>query len=55
MIHFPSPILDIMGREIPVKNAFGNNLTISMKREFISIPEIIIKNQNPQEIISQGT
>jgi hypothetical protein len=40
-----------MGREIPVKKAFGNNLTISMKREFISIPEIIIKNQNPQEII----
>jgi CarboxypepD_reg-like domain len=43
--------LGYMGREIPVKKAFGNNLTISMKREFISIPEIIIKNQNPQEII----
>ena len=39
------------GREIPVRKAFGNNLTISMKKEFISIPEIIIKNQNPQEIL----
>ena len=25
-----------------------------MKREYISIPEIIIKNQNPQEIISRA-
>jgi hypothetical protein len=45
--------LGYLGREIPVKKAFGNNLTISMKREFISIPEIIIKNQNPQNIISR--
>lgn len=45
--------LGYLGREIPVKKAFGNNLTISMKREYISIPEIIIKNQNPQEIISK--
>jgi hypothetical protein len=43
--------LGYLGREIPAKKAFGNNLTISMKREFISIPEIIIKNQNPREII----
>lgn len=43
--------LGYIRREIPVKKAFGNNLTISMKREFISIPEIIIRNQNPQEII----
>ena len=43
--------LGYLGREIPVQKAFGNNLTISMTREFISIPEIIIKNQNPQEII----
>jgi CarboxypepD_reg-like domain len=43
--------LGYLGREIPVKKAFENNLTIRMKREFISIPEIIIKNQNPQEII----
>ena len=39
------------GRAIPVRKAFGNNLTISMKKEFISIPEIIIKSQNPQEIL----
>ena len=46
--------LGYLGREIPIKKAFGNNLTISMKREFISIPEIIIRNQNPQEIISRA-
>ena len=43
--------LGYLRREIPVKNSFGNNLTIRMKKEFISIPEIIIRNQNPQEII----
>lgn len=43
--------LGYMKRELPVRKAFGNNLTISMKREFISIPEIIIKTQNPLEII----
>ncbi len=46
--------LGFIGREIPVQNALGNNLTISMKREYISIPEIIIKSQNPQEIISRA-
>jgi len=43
--------LGYQGREIPVNKAFGNNLTISMKKEFISIPEIIIKSQNPIDII----
>jgi hypothetical protein len=43
--------LGYLGREIPVRQAFGNNLTISMKREFVPIPEIIIKNQNPQDIL----
>ena len=43
--------LGYIRREIPVGKAFGNNFTITMKKEFISIPEIIIKNQNPQEII----
>jgi hypothetical protein len=46
--------LGYQGREIPVKKAFGNNFTISMMREFISIPEIIIKNQNPIEIINRA-
>lgn len=46
--------LGYFGREIPVKNALGNNMTISMKREFISIPEIIIRNQIPQDIISKA-
>jgi len=43
--------LGYIGREIPVKQALGNNFTIRMIREFISIPEIIIKTQVPQEII----
>jgi hypothetical protein len=43
--------LGFVQREIPVKQALGNNFTIRMKREFISIPEIIIKTQVPQEII----
>jgi hypothetical protein len=46
--------LGYFGREIPVKQSLGNNFTISMKREFISIPEIIIRNQIPQEIISRA-
>lgn len=43
--------LGYFAREIPVKQSLGNNFKIVMKREFISIPEIIIKNQIPQEII----
>jgi hypothetical protein len=43
--------LGFTGREIPVEQALGNNFTIRMKREFISIPEIIIRTQVPQEII----
>ncbi len=46
--------LGYLRREIPVKEALGNNLTIKMKREYISIPEIIIKNQNPQDIIARA-
>lgn len=43
--------LGYYAREIPVRQSLGNNFKISMRREFISIPEIIIKNQIPQEII----
>lgn len=43
--------LGYLRREIPVQKAFEKNLIVAMKREFISIPEIIIKNQNPQDII----
>jgi hypothetical protein len=43
--------LGYLSSELPVKQAFTESLTISMKREFISIPEIIIRNQIPQEII----
>jgi hypothetical protein len=43
--------LGYIGREIPIEASHGNNLTIMMQKEFISIPEIIIKTQVPQEII----
>jgi len=46
--------LGYFGKEIPVKQALGSNFPILMKKEFISIPEIIIKNQIPQEIISKA-
>lgn len=46
--------LGYIGREVAVKQTLGNNFTISMKREYISIPEIIIRNQIPQEIISKA-
>jgi len=46
--------LGFYGREVPVKQTLGNNFTISMKREFISIPEIIIRNHIPQDIISKA-
>lgn len=46
--------LGYYGREIPVRQALGNNLTISMNKEFISIPEIIIRNQIPQDIIKKA-
>ncbi len=38
-------------REIPVRQAPGNHFTIVMQREFISIPEIMIRSHIPQEII----
>lgn len=46
--------LGFMDREIPVEQALGNNFTIRMKREFISIPEIIIRTKFPQDIISKA-
>jgi len=46
--------LGYFGREIPVIQALGNNLTISMMKEFISIPEIIIRNQIPQDIVARA-
>jgi hypothetical protein len=46
--------LGYYGREVPVKQTLGNNFTIAMKREFISIPEIIIRNQIPQVVISKA-
>lgn len=44
-----------LSREIPVEQAIGNNYNIGLLREFISIPEIIIKTRVPQEIIYKCT
>lgn len=46
--------LGYYGREIPVKQSVANSFTITLKREFISIQEIIIRNQIPQDIISKS-
>lgn len=43
--------LGFYGREIPIGHLMSNKNTIGLQREFISIPEIIIRNQIPQEII----
>jgi len=45
--------LGYFSREVTVMQAVGNNFTILMTREYISIPEIIIRNQIPLEIISR--
>jgi hypothetical protein len=41
-------------RQIPVMQTIGNNFNIKMTREYISIPEIIIRNQAPQEILRKA-
>lgn len=46
--------LGFISREIPVKQALGNNLPVKMVRDFVSIPEIIIRTQIPQEIITKS-
>jgi hypothetical protein len=43
--------LGYYSREIPIRQSLGNKFRVEMRREFISIPEIIIKNQIPQEIV----
>lgn len=46
--------LGYYNREIPVREALDNNFNIKMMREYISIPEIIIRNQAPQEILRKA-
>lgn len=46
--------LGYLKREIPVEQAVGNIFNISLIREFISIPEIIIRTHVPQEIIRKS-
>lgn len=45
--------LGYLPRNIPVRQSFGNNFVIGMKREYIPIPGIIIKNQIPREILNK--
>jgi hypothetical protein len=40
--------------EKPLSQVKGNTVSITLEREFISIPEIIIRNQIPQEIIARA-
>lgn len=46
--------LGYYSRQIPVRQAIDNNFNIKMMREYISIPEIIIRNQAPQEILRKA-
>jgi hypothetical protein len=46
--------LGYYNRKIPVRQAIGNDFDIKMIREYISIPEIIIRNQAPQEILRKA-
>jgi hypothetical protein len=46
--------LGYFNRQIPVRQALDNNFNIKMMREYISIPEIIIRNQAPQEILRKA-
>ncbi len=41
-------------RKIPVWQALGNEFNIKMTRDYIPIPEIIVKNQIPQEILRRA-
>ena len=43
--------LGYLNRHIPVSETPGNDFTIMMFRDYIPIPEIIIRSQLPQEII----
>ncbi len=46
--------LGFINRSIPVYEALGNNFTIKMFRDYIPIPEIIIRSQIPQELIKKA-
>jgi hypothetical protein len=46
--------LGFYNREISVRQVIGNNLNIKMMRRYIPIPEIIIHNKVPQEILRKS-
>jgi len=43
--------IGFLNRNIPVREALGNDFNIAMSRDYIPIPEIIIRSQIPEEII----
>jgi hypothetical protein len=46
--------LGYYNRTIPVRQVLGNNFNIKMMRLYIPIPEIIIRNRMPQEILRKA-
>lgn len=46
--------IGFLNRQIPVSEALGNDFTIQMFRDYIPIPEIIVRSQVPQEIIRRS-
>ena len=46
--------LGYYNRKIPVRQALENRFTIRMLREYISIPEIIIRSRAPQDILQKA-
>lgn len=46
--------LGFLNRSIPISETLGNDFTIRMFRDYIPIPEIIIRSQIPQEIIRKS-
>jgi hypothetical protein len=53
MRHLVVSYLGYYGREIPIRQSLGNFFSFEMRREFISIPEIIIKNQIPWDVVNK--
>ncbi|MBK7481109.1 MAG: hypothetical protein IPI69_16280 [Bacteroidales bacterium] len=45
--------LGYYAREIPARHSLGNFFRIEMRREFIVIPGIVIKNQIPWDIVNK--
>ncbi len=46
--------LGYVRNEISLKSIKGNTISVPMLREYVSIPEIIIRNQIPQDIVNKA-